>query len=268
MRQALNLSLGQRDNVTFLLHGNYGTGKTFLLGDMLQTEGQNGPVRYLNIKGEDGYDSVKGLGLETLNETFPPVVLEPPTKEPPKPRFMADTVETLADYKEVIKEYRGVKGLRAVGIDGGPMLYNLLIRDLFGDAMPEKFEWGKVRFHGTNLFTELHYLAPIVMMTSSSDRSSDPTSANPLANQLTTPNFYGWMSTGIAGLFSFVFVMKSRVIGVGKIQRVLLTAPLEGVVVRYRTPKPLPAEIDIPEGPGGWKKVWDIINATYTEVKK
>ena len=48
----------QFEGGTFLLHGPYGGGKTHLLGDMLATESEQGPVRFINLKGEDGYLSI------------------------------------------------------------------------------------------------------------------------------------------------------------------------------------------------------------------
>lgn len=258
MRQKLNLSSTTLGKATFLIHGNYGTGKTFFMGDMLKEEGKVGPVRYINIKGEDGSASVQGLGLEELNNTYP--------NEIPA-RFYAETVENLADFKEAVGEYKKIKNLRAVGIDGGQHLYRLIMRDVAGDRLPEvggnRNEWGEIHFKGINLFTELHYLAPIVVVTSSSDKSVDQIRGETHL----TPDMPGRMAAGIAGLFDCVFVLNARVLGPGRIQRILLTAPVEKVVVRYRLPRPLPDTIELPDGPGGWKKVWDAINATYKEIK-
>src|SRR5882724_9433912 len=96
-----------------LLHGNYGVGKSALLGDMLKTEGQKGPVGFINIAGEDGFLSMANLGLGEIGET----------------------VDTLSDLKAALGDFKQ-KGAQAVGIDGGKQFGQLIIKSVCGDKLP------------------------------------------------------------------------------------------------------------------------------------
>ena len=93
MRQRFNLDLTSSEKMTFLIHGNYGVGKTFLLGDMLREEKKSGTVAYINIAGEDGALSIRNLGLGDVGEN----------------------VDTLTDLKDALADYRK-QGLAALAV--------------------------------------------------------------------------------------------------------------------------------------------------------
>jgi hypothetical protein len=235
----------QFEGGTFLLHGPYGAGKTNLIGDMLATEAGEGPVRFINLKGEDGYLSI-----------MPEIV------------GMAEG-ETAAEYDDLLAALGDAKkaGVRAIGIDGFHRLYSFVYRKLFGsDRMPsiggQRNEWGDAHKLAGDLMDMLRYYAPIVVVSSASDKSMDQLRGE----THTTPNFPGQMAAGVGGRFDFVFYLDSEVIGPSKIKRTLRTAPVSKMVVRYRLPRPLPPSIELPDGKGGWTLIVDAINKAMGPV--
>lgn len=236
----------QFEGGTFLLHGPYGSGKTHLIGDMLHTESVEGPVRLVNMKGEDGFLSI-----------MPSIITE----------AEGETVETYDDLLAVLGDAKKA-GVRAIGIDGFHRLYGFVYKKVFGsDRMPsiggQRNEWGDCHKMAGDLMDMLRYYAPIVVVSSASDKSLDQLRGE----THTTPNFPGQMAAGVGGRFDFVFYLESEVLGPTKIRRKLITAPVSKMVVRYRLPRPLPASIDLTDGSGGWTLVVNAINAAMKGTK-
>lgn len=231
---------------THLWHGNYGAGKTTLLGDMLKHESSQGPVVFVNMRGEDGYLSIVDLKATTGDRLI-----------------IADTVNDVDDL--VDNPTNPVKGLlvdakklgaRAIGIDGWHRLYPLVYRKRLGsDRLPEVKqnssgnEWSDVHKYANDIIDSLRRYAPIVVCTSATDRSTDQLTGK-ISN---TPDFPGRQAAGIAGRFDFVFYLDYQVLGENKIRRTLQTAPTDRMICRARLPRPLPATIEIPANGGGWK---------------
>lgn len=243
-RAALDLASPTLDRITLMIHGGYAVGKTYLLGDMLKTEMEKGPVKFVNIAGEDGYASIKHLAL---------------------PPGVGETVETLRDAQDALAEYRKLNvPLAALGIDGGKWLYRAVMAHETGGArLPtvggQGNEWGEIHFLADNLFKSLRYVAPVVMVTTTSDKSVEQLSGR----TMTTPDLPGRAAAGMASMFDFVFYMEATPMGGGKTKRVVRTEPDIRTVVRYRTPRPPPSQIEMPDGPGGWKKLYEAIQNTY-----
>lgn len=233
MRQRFNLDIGSLDRFTMLIHGNYGVGKTRLLGDMLVTEGAGGkPVRFLNITGEDGMLSIAGMALGEVGET----------------------VDTLKDFKDACADYAKL-GLAALAIDGGKSFGRLCIKSVCGDRLPtvggQSQDWQKIHMEFETTIASLRSIAPIVVMASSSDRSLDQvTNATSL-----TPDFPGRQAAGSGGQFDFVFVMRAEATGPNRVKRTLLTAPVANTIIRARLPRSLPTEVELPDGAGAWAKI-------------
>lgn len=230
MRTRFNLDIPDMRRMTFLIHGNYGVGKTRLLGDMLLTEQQGGgKVAFLNVGGEDGHLSVANLGLGEVGET----------------------VDTLADFKAALIDYKKA-GIAALAIDGGSQFGKLVIRSVCGERLPSvgkgSDDWQKIHSEFETTIASLRDVAPIVMMASRSDRSTDQISGEVSL----TPDMPGRQAAGVGAQFDFVFVMKAIATGPNKIRRFLQTAPMANTVIRARLPQALPHEIEIPEGGGGW----------------
>ena len=247
MRQPLSLKLPTLDRFTMLLHGGYSVGKTYLLGDMLTVEQANGNVKFINVKGEEGHPSLAAFQLED---------------------GIGETIETVDDWRDFVKEFKGK--LRAVGIDGGPLFYRAIMKHITGVNRPPKVgansnEWTDIHWVGVDFFTELHYLAPIVVLACTSDLSVDQITGKTKK----TPDLPGRMAAGSASYFDFVFYMSAEPVGPGKVRRILTTTPDGATVVRSRTPRPLPDPIAIPDGPGGWAILFKALqNSFKLEEKK
>ena len=245
MRRPYNLDLPSLDRIALLIHGGYGQGKTHLLGDMLRTERKNGPVRYLNIAGEDGSAAIGGMGLGEIAVTV-------------------DTYDDLrAEMAEMVK-----MGLRGVGVDSMHHIARLCMQYVTGgERLPriakDSNEWGELNQMLRATMLSLKLLAPIVMVACPSDKSVDQLTGK----ILWTPDVPGRNAVGCSGWFDFVFVMKSDVIGQNKFRRVLLTGPISDVVIRTRTPKPMPTEIVIPENEGGWARLYEAIQGAFSNGK-
>lgn len=246
MRRPYNLDLPSLDRIALLIHGGYGQGKTHLLGDMLRSERARGPVRYINIAGEDGSAAIGGMGLGEIAVTV-------------------DTHEDLlAEIADMAK-----KGLRALAVDSMHHIARLEMRYVTGsDRLPriakDSNEWGELNQMLRATMLTLKTLAPIVMVACPSDKSVDQLTGK----ILWTPDVPGRNAVGSSGWFDFVFVMKSDVVGQNKFRRVLLTGPISDVVIRTRTPKPLPTELVIPEGGGGWDLLYAAIQSAFTNGKE
>ena len=232
MRERFNLDLKTLDKFTMLIHGNYGTGKTYFLGDMLKTESASGPVRFLNLRGEDGMLSLADAGLGDVGET----------------------VDTLKDFQDALADYAKL-GLAALAIDAGKSFGKIITKSVCGERLPSvgkgSDDWQKIHQAFEASIAALRGVAPIVVMAASSDRSMDQISGE----MSLTPDFPGRQAAGSGGQFDFVFVMRSMPTGPNKIRRSLLTSPVANTVIRARLPRPLPTEIELPEGPGGWAKL-------------
>ncbi len=236
MRERFNLDLKVLDRFTTLIHGNFGCGKTHFLGDALRYESAKGPVRYLNIRGEDGSLSIANLGLGDVGES----------------------VDTLEDYLEALKEYKTLN-LRALAVDGGKHLGKLIIKAVCGERLPSvgrgSDDWQQIHAKFDNAIGLLKWVAPVIIMASSSDRSMDQVSGE----MSLTPDLPGRQAAGIAGMFDFVFIIKAISTSPTTVKRVIETVPVANTIIRQRLPRPLPPQIDIPENGGGWKKLVDAI---------
>ena len=173
LRNMLNLDKQELDSLTLLVHGGYATGKTHLLGDALCEEAKNGPVFFLNVKGEDGTMTLRGQGLGSN----------------------AATVETVKDYEAALEILHRHK-LQALALDSLKALNKLIM----GDTMPEKSDYIPIHWTMERLVKSLRACAKYVICSCPSDRS---------VNQLDgsvwiTPDLPGREAMGVAGWFNFV----------------------------------------------------------------
>ena len=245
MRERFNLDIPSLERIFALVHGNYGVGKTHLLGDMLREERARGEVRFLNIRGEDGYLSVANLGLGDVGES----------------------VDTLADLQAALKDYKAA-GIRALAVDGMKQLGQLVVKSVCGERLPSvgkgSDDWQKIHKEFETLVASLRWVAPIVLCASASDRSMDQITGETSL----TPDLPGRQAAASGGMFDFVFVLRAQAIGPNKIKRVLQCAPAANTVIRARLPRMLPSEIEIPENGGGWKKLMTEIESCLSKASK
>lgn len=242
MRTRINLDLTTLDRFTCLIHGNYGVGKSYLLGDFLRHYQPSGAVHFINIAGEDGYLTMANMELGQIGET----------------------VDTLQDLQDALSDAKKAEVI-ALAIDGVKHIGRLVIKTNCGERLPSvgkgSDDWQKIHRDLENTITSLRQVAPIVLCASSSDRSMDQ-----ISGELSlTPDLPGRAASGVGGMFDMVFVMKAVVTGPGRVKRSLLTAPVSNTVIRARLPKPLPVEIVLPEGLGAWKLILDTLHKSLTK---
>lgn len=246
MRKRFNLDLATLEEMTMLIHGGYGKGKTHLGGDMLREEAKHGPVKYINVQGEDGQTSLAKFGLGEVGETC----------------------ETYEDLKAVRDEMRQ-KPIRAAVLDSAKQAGSLIAKSITGSDRPLRTgntnnEYGPFNWEIDHFFKSLRGCARVLMVICPSDKSVDQLTGD----NLWTPDLPGRNAVGSAGWFDFVFVLDARVIGPNKVKRRLITGPESSIVTRTRLPLPMPTEIDIPEGGGGWLKLKTAIEQTFKESKR
>jgi len=70
-----------------MVHGGRGAGKTHLMGDFLKTESKNGLVRFINVVGEDGGLTLRGMGLGDVGED----------------------IDSLKDFNDALTEYTNAR---------------------------------------------------------------------------------------------------------------------------------------------------------------
>lgn len=223
MRKKFNLDITTLDALTMLVHGNYGHGKTHFIGDALRSEATRGPVYFMNVCGEDGQLSINGMGVP------------------------GETIETVADYEEVLAEFRG-KPLRALGVDSLKALVRLVMDTTAGGKMPEKTDYMYIHWTMERLVRQLRQAAHYVLCACPSDKSIDQLNGQTYI----TPDLPGREAVGSAGWFDFVGFIKADFLGPGRVVRKLTLAPSLTVVTRQRLPKAITEDITIPEKGGGW----------------
>ena len=232
LRKKFDLDKSELDGYSILVHGGRASGKTYLVGDFLKTESANGPVRFINVVGEDGELTLRGMGLGEVGEH----------------------VESYQDFTDAIKEFTGLK-LQALGVDSIHALSRWIMRKVTGsDRLPEirkeANEWGELHHLSYNTYMALRRAAKLVMCTCPSDKSVDQLSGK----TFTTPDLPGRQAAGSAGWFDFVGFIEA-VPTPGGVQRTFNMTPNATVIVRQRLPKQITEPIRIPDGPGGWAAI-------------
>lgn len=228
MRKMFNLDLQTLDSFNMLVYGLWGVGKTHFIGDALLEESKVGPVKYLNIAGEDGGLTLSRMGLGNVGEN----------------------IETPADLKDFIAQYTKAP-LQALAVDSLLALSVKVIQARVGDRLPtikgDGNEWGEVHWAMSSLVSALRPCAKYFMATCPADRESDPIKGT----KYLAPMLPGRQAREIQGKFDFVGYMQA--ITIGKKTRWTITfAPSEEISARQRVPTPLINEIVVPQGGGGW----------------
>jgi hypothetical protein len=232
-RQKFNLDILITDSFTAMVHGIRASGKTHFLGDMLNTEREAGPVKFLNMVGEDGAGSAKSFKLGDIGEN----------------------IETYDDFKDFCREFSGKK-LQAVGLDSLSVLGRIVMRStLGGDRLPrvtkESNEWGEFHREMDNVMVLLRNTAKYAVAVCSSDRSMDAVTQRTYIS----PDLPGRQASGSAGWFDFVGYLSAEVVGPGLVERKFSIAPNASIVVRQRLARAIIEDIKLPVGPGGWNKI-------------
>jgi hypothetical protein len=225
------------DSFTMMIHGIRAAGKTFLIGDMLAEEAKAGKVCFINMAGEDGAASAKSFHLGEIGETH----------------------NSYADFQDFCKEYAGRK-LQAVGLDSVSVLGRWVMRAVLGsDRLPrltkESNEWGEFHREMDNAMVLLRNTARYILAVCPSDRSVDAVTQRTYIS----PDLPGRQAVGSAGWFDFVGYLQAEVTSPGKVSRKCIIAPNGTIVVRQRLARQITSDIELPDGPGGWLKMKNII---------
>lgn len=258
MRSKFNLDLVDLTRLSVLLQGIPNTGKTHLLADMLREERKNGPVRFLNVKGEDGWASAAHMGLGEIGET----------------------VSTPKDIQDFAAECAKGK-VHAVGLDGCRPLFNHILVDLVQsdpknagqvrlpdaklDGERSKAYWAQARFTMEQTIAMLKTSVNILVATSTSAQDvHEITGEKQIA-----PDIYGKMGSGLIGLFDFAGYIKSVPMGPGRVERRVSFQVRNDVQTRQRLANPIKEDIVLMDGFGSWVKIKSALVAglAYKEGK-
>lgn len=245
MRKKFNLDQSELDGYMTLIHGGRAAGKTYLAGDFLREESLYGPVRFINVAGEDGQLTLRGMGLGDIGET----------------------VESYDDFLAAIKEYKE-QNVHAIAVDTIHALSRWIMQKVTGsDRLPEvrrggeRNEWGELHHLSYNLHMILRRSAKMVMCTCPSDKSVEQLSGKTFI----TPDLPGRQAAGCAGWYRFVGYLDVTNLSPTIVQRQLIMTPNGSVIVRQSLPKQITEPIKLPNGPGGWKVIKQAIENSWKE---
>jgi len=243
---AFDLDLTSLDRFTMLVYGAYGCGKTHLLGDFLRWASAQGPIAFINIKGqEDGELSLVGMGLGAVGiHIDTPGDLEGALEMLQPKGLVALAVDTLSAYESAVR-------VDVIGSDRLP--------DAKIDGERAKALWGQIKIKTRAGVVASRHAARYVVWSAPFDRSEDPFGG---PGRFLSPDLIGKSSRAAIGWFDLAALMEAKLVGPGRVQRTLSLAPRGDAYTRVRLPKPLLKEIDIPEGGGGWAKLYEAIQAT------
>ena len=232
MRKRFNLDTQELDGYTILVHGGRGSGKTHLAGDFLKVESKNGPVRFINVVGEDGSLTLKGMGLGDVGED----------------------IDTLKDFLDALKEYQTQK-VHAIAVDSIHALSKWIMQKVTGsDRLPEirtgSNEWGDFHQQSYNTYMALRRSAKMIMCTCPSDKSVEQLSGKTFV----TPDLPGRQAAGSAGWFDFVGYIEATN-GTDGVTRTFNMTPNNTIIVRQRLPKQITSAIKLPNGAGAWTAI-------------
>lgn len=245
LRKRFNLDTAELDGYTLLVHGGRASGKTYLVGDFLKTESAFGSVRFLNIVGEDGNLTLRGMGLGDIGEH----------------------IESHADFMEALKEFEAKK-VHALGVDSIHALSRWIMRKVVGsDRLPEirkeSNEWGDLHHTSYNTFMAVRRAAKIIMCTCPSDKSVEQLSGKTFI----TPDLPGRQAAGSAGWFDFVGYLEATNTANG-VTRTFNMVPNNTIIVRQRLPKQITQSINLPQGLGGWQIIKNSIEQGWKDNTK
>ena len=230
MRHKFNLDQAELDGYSILVHGGRGSGKTYLEGDFLKEESKLGPVRFMNIVGEDGNLTLKGMGLGDVGEH----------------------IESFQDFLDALKEYRTLK-VHALAIDSAFALSRWIMQKVTGsDRLPEiksggGNEWGDFHQKSYNAYMEARRSCKFLMCSCPSDKSVEQLSGKTYI----TPDLPGRQAAGSAGWFDFAGYIEANSTASG-VERSFNMTPNNTIIVKQRLPKQIKSAIKLPDGPGGW----------------
>ena len=244
MQSPFNLDIATLDRLAVLVQGVTNSGKTHLCGDMLAYEKQFGPVKFLNVRGEDGASTNADMGLGAIGVN----------------------VDHEGDVQDVAADCLKNK-VHAVALDGARLLFNqILVRlvqskpqfahdvrlpDARLDGDSSKSYWAQARFRMEQTIALLKTSVNVLLVTTTSQKDlNEVTGQTQIA-----PDIYGKMGAALVGLFDFSGYMTFTIQGPARVQWEVSFQPRTDVQTRQRLAYPITSNIILPDGPGGWKTI-------------
>jgi len=259
--QRLRFNLDQRElkRTTIMIHGNWASGKTHLVGDFLRTEMAEGSVAFLDIVGEEGTDSCADMGLGEVGYT----------------------IDSIKNLHALLDHFKSEGGLRAVGLDSLKALVELVMVHVLGKGRYESAkvdiepgEWGDIHRAMRQMVLKFRTVAPWVMMVSTSDISVDMVTKEGILGGgikgkggFVGPDLPGKQANGCAAWFNLVGFLKAEV-EAKRVTRTLMVTPSNKILTRQRLPRPILEEIKIPEGKGGWMAIKAILLEHFKPIEE
>ena len=257
MRTKFNLDSLILSGFSLAVHADRAVGKTHLLGDALATEKETGPVKFINVAGEDGMLTISAMGLGDIGETI------------------TEYDDLIAIAEECCKS-----PLQAIALDSLPVLAKLAMRKVTGsDRLPiipssdqlrsgMKNEWPEVHRYMEDAVIKLKRAAKYVLVAAASDKAVGMLD---MASQgrptMIAPNLPGKEASDSAEWCDFMGYLELKPVRPGEFKRTLNMAPDNVTRVRQRVPNLITERIDLPTGRGGWLKIKSAIENACRKEK-
>lgn len=234
----IQLSNVRLERLSILFYGDYGSGKSRFLRDIIETELADGApesgILYISHADDEGYMPLKGL-------TVPAVELDDPK-----------------DIDQLIGEYTK-KPLHLLCVDGMDKFSDLAMRGTIGsDRAPkgggqDKNEWTEVHRAFFQKVSRLRKCASLFMATSPAAKYNHPVTGD----SGVYPDLPGSQASRVIGAFDFSIGIEFRRSPLGKTSRWLRVKPANGgaavaFTLRQRLLHELTEDIEIPHGGGAW----------------
>lgn len=243
---------GEWPGGSILVFGPYAVGKTDLLGDMLASEQENGKVMYANMKGEDGWATLRNKGL--------------------KGDVIYD-ITSLDEFNEFLDLAEKEKP-RAIAGDSLKWLYELAKYKKTGGKRPpitgdfKTNEYPEIQLWLHQAMTRARRVAKHVVFTCPADIAKDTTKeAETGVEQAArlTPDMGGKMDFQCMTWFDLAgyLTADTKQVGGKPVTERRFTAYTTKRVLARQRGIPLKEDVLIPEGPGGWKVLLTAINKAY-----
>ena len=256
IKRGIDLNLRSLDRFSMLVHGDYNTFKTYLVGSFLAYLIRQGKkVIFWNVRGEDG--------MPTL-AAFPEI----------DPKKHIWELENAADIEGALVELIA-NPYDALGIDSGKLWADkIMLLFTGGEDRPLRVpkgkgdysqEWPLMHHKMERMMQAIRQAAKQVMITCPSDLSShhlDPSMDTWAKKKRITPNFPGNEATKASGWFDYVGYAQIQATSPGEQRRLLHFEYNEEFVSRARLVLPFKEGISIPDcsvpgykGPSAWEVV-------------
>lgn len=235
----IELAKVELERLSLLLIGEYGSGKTRMLRDVIETELEGGAeessILYISHADDEGYMPLKGLAV-------PAVELDDPK-----------------DVDQLITEY-SKKPLHLMCVDGLDKTSDLIMRGTIGsDRAPkgggqDKNEWTEVHRAFFHKVSRLRKCASLFVATAPIAKYNHPTTGD----SAVYPDLPGSQASRVIGAFDFTLGIEFRRSPLGKTSRWLRVKPANGAAavaftLRQRLLHELTEDIEIPQGGGAWR---------------